>query len=145
MTWHNSVYTYELVVRKKVVEEAQQHLFAFSLDDPIDASQANVGELFNQDSDFFIVECESDEVVRSGPTIYSPNRCFGTLYISLYTKNSLSAIQSQMKLEKFSSMFSDKTIDGVRFKAYKPFETGKFLGFTRYAGSISFNFEFIKE
>lgn len=143
--WHNSVYSYEFVIRKMIIDSNPTSLFAFSMIDAIDASQANAGDLFKQDNDFFIAESECSEVKRSGPTLLSPNRCFGTLYISLYTKQNLSAIANQQKLEQFSSMFSDKTIEGIRFRAYQPFETMKLLGFNRYSGSIQFNFEFIKE
>ena len=144
MGWHQSVFTYESVVRR-IVSETSTHKFAFSMAEPFDASNSNSGNLFEQDDDFFIIESESDSVLRAGPSLLSPNRCFGTVYVSLFTKKQLSTLACQQKLEQFCSVFSDKIIEGVRFRAFSPLLTIKLLGFTRYSGSIQFSFEFIKE
>lgn len=113
----------------------------FNLTQTMDASPKKAGDLFKQDEDFIMVETIIDDVMKTGPGIYTPNRVIGGIEITLHTKNSLNPDDYQSKLEDIGMWFAQKTIEGVRFREFVPTGDGRDGGFNTFSSSIAFQFE----
>ena len=64
----------------------------FDLYQTADAGPTLLGDLFHQDGDFLLVEVVIDVVRKAGPGNASPNRVWGGLEITYYSKDRLSLI-----------------------------------------------------
>lgn len=117
--------------------------FAFGLADDTDAGNTAAGPLFKQDRDFFLFEFDVDTTRRAGPGVNSPTRCWGTLAISLQTKDQGREIRFMRQLEQAASWFAEKTVRGIRFRTFTPLPRSRLIGFTSYQGVINFDFEMI--
>lgn len=142
---HQSVHDGELVVRDTVLDLAPADMrFCFSRLQAVDAGSLASGDLFKQDGDFYIFDVEVDEVTRAGPSMVSPNRCYGYLKVSFLTKGD-AEFTGRRNLEKVADWFAQKTIEGVRFRVFQPAGTYHLLGFTLISGVINFDHEVYKE
>lgn len=145
MTWHTSTVDGDIAIRDTVFEKADAAMrFCFGLSDDTDAGQASAGPLFKQNGDFFMFESEIVDVERAGPGRASPLRCYGTLAISLMTKNSRE-IHHRKLLEQTARWFAEKTIRGIRFRSFLPVSSTQLIGFTSHSGVINFDFEMTQE
>ena len=118
--------------------------FAFGLADDTDAGDTAAGPLFKQDGDFYLFEFDVDTTRRAGPGVNSPTRCWGTLAISLQTKDQGREIRFMRQLEQVASWFAEKTVRDIRFRTFTPLPRSRLIGFTSYQGVINFDFEVTK-
>ena len=118
--------------------------FAFGLADDTDVGDMAAGPLFKQDNDFFLFEFDVDTTRRAGPGVNSPTRCWGTLAISLQTKDQGREIRFMRQLEQVASWFAEKTVRDIRFRTFTPLPRSRLIGFTSYQGVINFDFEITK-
>lgn len=118
---------------------AEEHL-CFNYDHAQDVLHPKTTDLFKQDKDFYFVEVLIDSVQKAGPGVYTRNRVFGGIEITLYAKpwEPLSAMD---RLEQVGRWFSQKTIEGVRFREFTPTGDGRDSGFNSYSATLAFEFE----
>lgn len=119
----------------------QDMLYAYELEEGSDLSDNNAGMLFQQDKDFFLFELVINEVNLAGPSLVSPTRVWGTLDLTLFTKEARDKVKFGTELETVANWFQRKTISGIRFRTYLPTATLPLHGFTSYNGVINFEFE----
>lgn len=113
----------------------------FSLYQAEDAGPGSRGELFHQNADFLMLEVVIDDVRKSGPGVHSPNRVWGGIQLAYHTKDRLDAITPRFRLEEAGNWFSQKTLNGVRFREFVPTGDGRDRGFQWYSATIAFEFE----
>jgi len=99
------------------------------------------GSLFDQNNPFMIFDASVDEVKRAGPSLASPTRAWGTLGITLHTKNTDDDLSNLRQLEVFSAWFAEKTVRDIRFRTFTPLGTSRAKGFLTFSGVLSFDFE----
>jgi hypothetical protein len=129
-------------IREIAISRADPTLrYAFDFTEDTDVGDTASGPLFKQDQDFLLLEAEVDQGGRAGPSIASPRRYFGSLFVSVLTKSSGKDLTHLRNLEDFSSWYADKTIRGIRFRTFTPTGNPRLLGFTAYTGVINFDFE----
>lgn len=113
----------------------------FGYDTPEDAGPEGLGNLFEQDLDFLMVEVNVDRVRRSGPGLQSPRRVWGHMGLSVYSKDRLNTYTLARALEEVANHFREETIQGVRFRDFVPSGEARDRGFTVSTGVIPFDFE----
>lgn len=146
MTRYTTTVDGEIAIRDTVFEMAPADLrFCFGLVDDTDAGSGAAGPLFKQNKEFCLFEAQIDDVGRAGPSVASPTRCFGSLAISVLSKDSAKEITNRRFLEQVSGWFTEKTIRGIRFRTFQPVSPTRLMGFTSYTGVINFDFEIVKE
>lgn len=129
-------------IRKIAIDNAAPTLrYAFDFTEDTDVGDTASGPLFKQDQDFLLLEPEIEQSERAGPSIASPLRYYGALYVSVLTKSSGKDLTHLRNLEDFSAWYADKTIRGIRFRTFTPTGNPPLLGFTAYTGVINFDFE----
>jgi len=116
-------------------------LFGFEYHSGRDASGHVQNSMFDQNLDFVLFEAEIDTTRRAGPSRVSPGRAWGSLTITLHTKNSKSDITQKRRLEVLSAWFAEKTLKDIRFRTWLPLSTARVMGFMAYSGVLSFDFE----
>jgi hypothetical protein len=136
----DSIVDAEIVIRNRVFEVMLTEAFTFNTDSFEDASQHGLGNLLQQNQEFWVFQTTTDVSYRVGPTVGAPTRLEGTLEVALYTKNP-SAIADQRKIEWVTDKFSEQTLSGVRFRTFVPYKANTERGFTSYKGVIHFDFE----
>ena len=99
------------------------------------------GNLFKQDGDFAMFEPEVDTTRRAGPSKVSPTRYWGTLVITLHTKDDSADLDYMRRLRVFSAWFEEKTVSDIRFRTLTPLSTSRVMGFMSFSGVLSFEFE----
>lgn len=130
------------VVREKAFEMLPAGTgLCFSLYQPFDAGPEQLGELFDQNNNFLMIEVRIDDVVKSGPGKYTLNRVFGALEIAYHSKDRLDMIGAHHLLETTGKWYAQKTIDGVRFREFVPTGDGGDRGFQVYSCTVIFDFE----
>lgn len=136
-----SIVDLEVAIRTKVVSLNLETPFTFDADLKHNFSPLDIqGNLLRQESPFFEFTNDIVNSYRVGPSAVSPTRYLGDLYITYYTKDP-STIKDVKLLESTANEFSEKTIDGIRFRTFTPFQKGMKDGFTAYSGVINFDFE----
>lgn len=129
-------------VRQIIFDNATpEHAFCFSLDNTVDAGPQQLGELFEQASDFFMAEIEVETVTKAGPGTTTPRRMFAGLDLHFMTKDRMDDLGARDKLEEIAGWFASQTIDGIRFREYAPTGDGELIGFVRYSATIPFECE----
>lgn len=108
---------------------------------PEDAGPAGLGDLFEQDLDFLMVELTFEQVQRAGPGIHSPRRVRGFIEMTLHSKDRLNTYMLATRLETIADHFREQTIKGVRFRDFTPSGEVRDRGFTASTGVIPFDFE----
>ena len=108
---------------------------------PEDAGPAGLGDLFEQNLDFLMVELTVDQVRRSGPGMHSPRRVWGSVELSLFSKDRMNTYVLATRLETIADHFREQTIKGVRFRDFTPSGEIRDRGFTASTGMIPFDFE----
>ncbi|MCY1300095.1 hypothetical protein D9M68_747990 [compost metagenome] len=116
--------------------------FAFDFAVAEDVGGLAAGPLFDQDGDFVLFESEVDDTRRAGVSEGAPTRAWGTLTLSLFTKNENREIPHLRQLEEISRWFADQTLREIRFRTFTPARTERPMGFTAYCGTINFDFDF---
>lgn len=120
-------------------------LYAYNLEEGLDLSLNNAGELFQQNKDFILLELSIDQVRRAGPSRVSPTRVWGTLDLSIFTKGQRDKVKFGSQLEVMANWFQNETISGIRFREYQPSSVVPSHGFTSYSGLINFEFEIVAQ
>lgn len=129
-------------IRKIAIDNAAPTLrYAFDFTEDTDVGDTAAGPLFKQDQDFLLLETEVEQSERAGPSVASPLRYYGSLYVSVLSKSSGKDLTHLRNLEDFSAWYADKTIRGIRFRTFTPTGNPRLLGFTAYTGVINFDFE----
>ena len=129
-------------IRKIAIDNAPPTLrYAFDFTEDTDVGDTAAGPLFKQDLDFLLLEPEIEQGGRAGPSIASPLRYYGSLYVSVLSKAGGKDLTHLRNLEDFSAWYADKTIRGIRFRTFTPTGNPRLLGFTAYTGVINFDFE----
>lgn len=129
-------------IRKIAIDNAAPTLrYAFDFTEDTDVGDTAAGPLFKQDQDFLLLETEVEQSERAGPSVASPLRYYGSLYVSAMTKTSGKDLTHLRNLEDFSAWYADKTIRGIRFRTFTPTGNPRLMGFTAYTGVINFDFE----
>lgn len=105
------------------------------------SSNKKPGNLFKQDADFVLFEPEVDTTRRAGPSKVSPTRYWGTLVISLFSKDDSADLDHQRLLRVFSGWFEEKTVRDIRFRTLTPMSTARVMGFICFSGVLNFEFE----
>lgn len=113
----------------------------FSYLTPEDAGPAGLGDLFEQDLDFLMVEVNIDRVQRAGPSVVSPRRVWGHLELALHSKSIRDLDILATQLEAVADHFRETTLQGVRFRNFTPSGDIRDRGFTASTGVIPFDFE----
>lgn len=113
----------------------------FGYDTPEDAGPNDLGDLFQQDQPFLMVEVVIDKVRRAGPGRHSPRRVRGNVALSNYSKDRLNTFTLATELESVADHFREETIGGVRFRDFTPTGEIRDRGFTASTGVIPFDFE----
>ena len=108
---------------------------------PEDAGPAGLGDLFEQDLDFLMVEVNIDKVRRAGPSVVSPRRAWGHLELALHSKDRLNTYILATRLEAIADHFREETLQGVRFRDFTPSGDIRDRGFSAATGVIPFDFE----
>lgn len=116
-------------------------IYGFESFSALDVSGHVAGSMFDQNADFVLFESDIDTTRRAGPSQVSPGRAWGSLTISLHTKNTDSDIARKRDLEVFSSWFAEKTLLDIRFRTFTPLGAARVMGFLVYSGVLSFDFE----
>lgn len=129
-------------IRKMLFDNIRPNdAFCFSLDTPIDASVNQLGDLFEQNDDFFILEVETDGVVPAGASKLSPRIMSGGIEIRYLSKNRMDDLGAKARLEEIGEWFAQQTVGGIHFYEYFHSGYGRLLGFQRYTGTIPFDCE----
>lgn len=115
--------------------------YSFDFTEDTDVGDTASGPLFKQDQDFLLIEVSVDQSERAGPSVASPLRYYGSLFVSVMTKSSGKDLTHLRNLEDFSAWYADKTIRGIRFRTFTPTGNPRLMGFTAYTGVINFDFE----
>jgi hypothetical protein len=136
----DSIVDAEIAIRNRVFEVMLTEAFSFNRDTFEDASQHGLGDLIQQNQEFWVFQTILEDSYRVGPSLGAPTRYEGTLEVALYTKNP-SAIADQRKMEWVTDKFSEQTLSGVRFRTFFPYKANMERGFTAYKGVIHFDFE----
>lgn len=135
-----SVTDAEIVVRNRVLEKNLLLPVTFDLHTMEDASAAGLGDLLKQNAPFLQFHIEFLDSLRVGPSSIAPTRYYAELYVAYSTKDP-SYIKDAKLLETMANWFAEQTLDGVRFRTFRPYPKGKENGFTQYLGVIDFDFE----
>lgn len=128
------------VIRSAALAGIENISLAFSSDNPLDVTGRVRGSLYLQDEDFVVVEDVIASSRRVGPSQVSPTRYFGDLYITYFTKNPNPIVDLQ-RLEDLADIFSEKSLDDVRFRTFTPFDPRMDNGFTAISGVVAYDFE----
>lgn len=132
----------EVRIRKFVASKAAiDQLYAFDLDECQDASLLERGTLLEQNEDFWMFETNIARVMRAGPGQNSPSRVLGELDVTLMTKSARDRVTFEEMVEVVAGWFTNKTIDGIRFRTFVPVRATPLHGFTAYGGTINYQFE----
>lgn len=115
--------------------------YAFDFSEDTDVGLLAAGPLFKQDGDFLLLESVVEQGGRAGPSLASPLRYAGSLFLSVMTKDSGKDLSHLRNLEDFSSWYADKTIRGIRFRTFIPTGNPRLMGFMSFTGVINFEFE----
>lgn len=113
----------------------------FGYETPEDAGPADLGDLFEQDLNFLMVEVNIDRVQRAGPGRHSPRRVWGHIEMAAHSKDRLNTYILASSLEQVADHFREETLRGVRFRDYTPTGEIRDRGFTASTGIIPFDFE----
>lgn len=97
--------------------------------------------LYKQDMDFVLFEADVDTTRRAGPSVVSPSRAWGSVTITLHTKNMDDDLTYRRQVEVLSGWFTEKTVLDVRFRTYVPLPTTRVMGFLAFSGVFSFDFD----
>lgn len=116
-------------------------LFAFDIQDSVDAGASSAGPLFEQNEDFWLFELDIIDTGRAGPGKQSPRRCWASLSISYLTKRHGNVISGLRKLEEVAAWFRNQNISDVRFRDFLPVSPARIQGFTAHSGVINCDFE----
>lgn len=135
-----SVVDVETVMRSRVLENIEGHLVTFDIHTMEDSSQAGKGDLTRQNDPFLHFHIEIAHSRRVGPTVIAPTRYYGDLYIGYFTKKP-KYIKDAKLLERVADWFAEQTVEGIRFRTFKPYLKSKEHGFTQYLGVVNFDFE----
>jgi hypothetical protein len=108
---------------------------------PEDAGPNTLGDLFEQDLDFLMVEVMIDDVRRAGPSTSSPRRVWGHIEFALHSKGRLNTYTLASTLEAVANHFREETLQGVRFRDFTPSGEARDRGFTASTGVLPFDFE----
>jgi hypothetical protein len=131
-----------IVIRDLALENVSTDtLLAFDFEGAHDVSVNAAGALFSQNADFYLFESDVDTTRRAGPGVGSPRRAYGTLAISLMSKEPGAELFYMRQLEQVSGWFADQTIRSVRFRTFTPMRTTRVMGFTSYSGVMNFDFD----
>lgn len=140
-TMLSSLTDLDVRVRNFVFERAVGMRFAFEMTEALDLGELKVGDLFEQNEDFWLFELNIDDVRRAGPGWVSPRRVEGSLDIALLTKAPRDKVKFSRQLEEVADWFQDDTITGIRFRSFIPTPAVPIRGFTAYNGVINLQFE----
>lgn len=135
-----SVVDLEIAIRDKIFALGIVEPFTFNDETMEDNSAKGLGNLLTQDEAFFSLTNEILNSRRVGPSRVSPTRYYGSFYITYLTK-SPSPVRDFRRLESMANEFSEKTVNGIRFRTFTPYTPSKDSGFTSYKGVIDFDFE----
>lgn len=116
-------------------------LYAFDFIEGWDCGAREVGLLLEQNDEFYMFETSLNRTGRAGPSWVSPGRGWGTLDISIFTKQPRDKVKYTRLLEIVAGWFMDDTVDGIRFRSFLPTPPAPVNGFTSYNGVINFEFE----
>lgn len=126
------------ILQQKLTEDDS---VVYKLGETDDAGPAGRGDLSRQNKPWFVLDTVIDDVARAGPGQTSPVRVWGGIDMVYLTKDWLDDLGSAGRLEEAGSWLAGRTIDGIRFREFRPTTTGRMFGFNSYAGTIALEFE----
>lgn len=129
------------MIRDQLFDDLPLPRICFSYFIPEDAGPGMLGDLFEQDKDFLLVEVDIASVGRAGPGRFTQRRAYGSLDLTYYTKDRLDPLGAEKTLEDIADKFQEETVGGVRFKSFTPTGEMRDRGFSAYSGSVPFSFD----